>query len=496
MAKKVTAEVRVKFKDDGASTGAKKVAGAVGGMGKAIASSADGAAKAQGRLSKFSSFLKSKFVITLGDVSRAVGAAFKAIKDSADLASVTNSLRLSLGKQGQDFDTYIGTLEKVSRGTVSTADLIKSSSKALLLGIPAKEIAGLLDIARASAIATGRSVRESFDDIATGIGRSSPLILDNLGIVVKIGVANEEYAKSLGKTSSELTATETKQALLNSVLKTGKKRIEEFGESADATAIALQRGQAAMADFRIVTGKLATALITRVAGGFTVLAVVIIQVTKGIQGLRLAWNKWRGDTEDVLSLEKSIASLNKLSLSLEKTARGLLNASTAQFNDLLSTTAEKTEVANKKLGVLVEKQEAVAVAAKEAAVETENLGETIEVLGDAAEETASVNQNSLLPALQTVGEQMSANITIADNMALSFDRVSQATGRASAVQAIFAANVAAGDPTGGLSLGVTRIDLPGGGSRLVPPGTFSNISTNGGSRQAGDGAFSRPFLGA
>ncbi|KKL19957.1 hypothetical protein LCGC14_2460260, partial [marine sediment metagenome] len=230
-------------------------------MGTAVGETSDQTKKAQSGFTKFTAFLKSRFVITLGDVARGVSTIFGAIKDASDLSSQTNALKLQLARQGKDFNTYIAKLKQVSRGTVSTADLIKSSSKALLLGIPANEIVKLLDIARASAIATGQSVTSAFNDIATGIGRSSPLILDNLGIIVKIGKANDAYAKTLKKTASELTATEQKQALLNVVLEVGEERIRLFGESADKTAIALQKGQAALEDFKNVAGR-TTSLIT------------------------------------------------------------------------------------------------------------------------------------------------------------------------------------------------------------------------------------------
>ena len=52
-----------------------------------------------------------------------------------------------------------------------------------------------------------------------------------------------------------MTAAETKQALLNAVLKVGEVRITEFGEAADSTSQALQRGQAALGDFKIKAGK-------------------------------------------------------------------------------------------------------------------------------------------------------------------------------------------------------------------------------------------------
>lgn len=164
-----------------------------------------------------------------------VVAAFRGLEEAGARLGQRNALGRNLEKQGQDLDAFLEKLNEVSRGTIATADLIASSSQALLLGIPADKIAKLLEVARASAIATGTSTAKAFDDIATGIGRASPLILDNLGIVVKLEQVYKDAAVGLNKTAEEMTAVEKKTALLNSVLEVGQERIRTFGEEASKT---------------------------------------------------------------------------------------------------------------------------------------------------------------------------------------------------------------------------------------------------------------------
>lgn len=234
--------------------------------------------RVEGRFKRLGNSVKAnalKITAALG----AVTLAFRELNRSATLQGQTDALRRNLAAQGQDLDTFLSKLDAVARGTISTSKLIESSSKALLLGIPASEISGLLDIARVSAIATGTSVAQAFDDIATGIGRASPLILDNLGIVVKLGPAYEAMADSLGKSTTELTAAEQKQALLNEVLRVGAARIDTFGESQTELALRLQQANAQMENFRNNAGRLGSvlalglgAVVTRSAAGFVLLA--------------------------------------------------------------------------------------------------------------------------------------------------------------------------------------------------------------------------------
>jgi hypothetical protein len=60
--------------------------------------------------------------------------------------------------------------------------------------------------------------------------------LDNLGIVIDASSANEVYAKSIGKTTKELTKSERAQALTNAVVKQGKEEMEQAGEVALSTS--------------------------------------------------------------------------------------------------------------------------------------------------------------------------------------------------------------------------------------------------------------------
>ena len=94
----------------------------------------------------------------------------------------------------------------------------------------------LLKIAKAAnAVNPGLgTTAQMYESIATGIKRSSPLILDNLGIVVKIGEANQMYADALGITVEEMTAADKQMAILNATVEAGDRLIEQAGGSVEA----------------------------------------------------------------------------------------------------------------------------------------------------------------------------------------------------------------------------------------------------------------------
>lgn len=73
-----------------------------------------------------------------------------------------------------------------------------------------------------------------FQSLSTAAKKQSSMIADNLGIVVKQGVAYQEYAKSINKSVDALTDEEKSLAFLNELLKSGNTLIEQAGGNVDS----------------------------------------------------------------------------------------------------------------------------------------------------------------------------------------------------------------------------------------------------------------------
>ena len=82
---------------------------------------------------------------------------------------------------------------------------------------------------------------QAFNDIVTGFGRMSPMILDNLGITVDMEGATAKYAQTLGTTSAKLTDAQRKQALLNEVIESSKDLLASKSSEGDAMAASFER---------------------------------------------------------------------------------------------------------------------------------------------------------------------------------------------------------------------------------------------------------------
>ena len=166
-----------------------------------------------------------------------VYASFKTLEKAYEMSKIGSKLLIQekafanlASSVGSSSDKIIKELDRVAQGTISNSVLMEKAGTAMLLGIPADKLDDLMKIARASMKITGQTAEQAFGDIALAVGRGSKMILDNLGIILDVEKANENYAQSIGKTVEQLTDQEKKTAFLNATLEAGKKITDSVGD--------------------------------------------------------------------------------------------------------------------------------------------------------------------------------------------------------------------------------------------------------------------------
>lgn len=194
------------------------------------ADTSDGERKIRGFVEKQANVIESGFsgigkamglAATAMVVQRVAAFGMEAAKLATQNAAVETSFRDLAAGVGQSSDEILDSLRATSDGTISDYDLMLSANRAMMLGVAdtAEEMSSLLDIARRRGQAMGLTTQQAFNDIVTGLGRGSALILDNLGIVIDLEQAYESYAAQMGKTANQLTDVEKKQAMVNQVMR-------------------------------------------------------------------------------------------------------------------------------------------------------------------------------------------------------------------------------------------------------------------------------------
>lgn len=141
--------------------------------------------------------------------------------------------------------TDLNNLRKATRGLVTDLELMKVAVQAGNFGIPIKDMGNLLEFASRRAAETGQSVDYLVNSIVTGIGRKSPLILDNLGIsAVRLkeqfnGAALE--AQSVGDVAAAVGRIATEE-------------LKQMGEPVESVADDLQRLSVEFENFKAIFG--------------------------------------------------------------------------------------------------------------------------------------------------------------------------------------------------------------------------------------------------
>jgi hypothetical protein len=248
------------------------------------------------------------------------------------------------GSIGESSSAMLSSLKELTGGTISDTQLMLSANRAVMLGVSdnADEMGKLMAAAIERGRALGVSSAKAVDDIMTGIGRESALILDNLGIV---GVQNfiDDYAKSLGKATDALTGMERKQALVNAVIAQGS-----GGGVLDDAAGAFERMDASIANMQEALGKLFGPAIAAIAQ----------QLADAVDGV--------SESLDVGKLEKSFESGG----SLEGLMKAYDGAIVAMQDAAIAANGPELVEAAAKADMLMMSMEAVAGAYNDAAAAT------------------------------------------------------------------------------------------------------------------------------
>ena len=115
----------------------------------------------------------------------------------------------------------LAALREASGGVVTDTDLMLSTNKLLVgdLGLSQEQIAKLTGAAVSMSRVMGTDANDAVNDLATGILRQSPAILDNLGIYVRSEEALKKFADAHGTTVEALDAETKKSIFLTETMK-------------------------------------------------------------------------------------------------------------------------------------------------------------------------------------------------------------------------------------------------------------------------------------
>lgn len=228
-------------------------------------------------------------------LGRTIGAVFGAIAvqqvvgfamETAKLASTSEDLRRSLNnlaqKEGLNTVQLMKDLRAATGNAVSDIDLMKSATQGKFLGVDLKNMPILFQFASQRARDTGQNIDYLVESIVTGIGRKSPLILDNLGIQMRdLDAEVEKIARSTGKWTGKVDENLRSLYLQDAAVTVAKRAISESGEQSETAATKFERFAASIENLKVTIGELVSGPLADFA---EVLDIVLKRLTGTLDG--------------------------------------------------------------------------------------------------------------------------------------------------------------------------------------------------------------------
>ncbi len=137
-----------------------------------------------------------------------------------------------------DADATLAALRKGSLGMVRDAELMKSYNQAAqLVGQTfADQLPDAMGYLSKVAAATGQDMGYMMDSLVKGVGRLSPMILDNLGIQVQLSDATARAAEMFGVEEKALTKAQQQAGMMDVVLEKLAENTADMPEVAGTAA--------------------------------------------------------------------------------------------------------------------------------------------------------------------------------------------------------------------------------------------------------------------
>lgn len=300
-------------------------------------------------------------------------AAWNMASNAAQYEQSRSAFKSMVEGMGHDAAQVFQNLRTVSAGIIDNKSLTEAANRALSLGMPLERLGDLMQVARAKARDMGISTTQAFNDMALGIGRGSPMIIDNLGLMLKLGDANEAMARSLHKNVEELTSQEQKLAVLNATLEAGKEALVRHNLEVLTTKEKIEQLSATFENLRLEVGAFilkggvaiygifqgAAAAALFLSGGIFKTIAALSELSDWLGLTSGASEKWQLDAKAAFDAADELANKSQENLKTmfesSATVMSAYAASQQKSGNEAATASKKIEDLNKSLRQEVEK---------------------------------------------------------------------------------------------------------------------------------------------
>lgn len=214
----------------------------------------------------------------VGAIGAVGGAMFKLAADAAPIAGIGDAFNNLTKDMEGGSKVMLSALQDASEGMVTNTDLMKSFNLASqLVGKDfAEQLPDAMQYLGKVAAATGEDMGFMMDSLVRGVGRLSPMILDNLGIQVDLTAASEDWAKANNRTVVSMSKAEQQAALMAQVLGKLQENTADMPDVAGSAQQAFKSFGIQMKNFKDEVGLAVLPVATELMGVFSELAKKVL----------------------------------------------------------------------------------------------------------------------------------------------------------------------------------------------------------------------------
>lgn len=189
----------------------------------------------------------------IGNIGRQIG---ELAQESASLETIESSFNTMAVAAGTSGDAILGAMKAASGYAITSRAAMESYNTATqLVGQNfANQLPDAMRYLSKVAAATGQDVGFMMDSLVKGVGRLSPMILDNLGIQVNMADAYQKWADENGRTVESMTKSEQQAAIMAETLALLEQNTANMPEVFGTAGQALGSMQANFEDFKAMIG--------------------------------------------------------------------------------------------------------------------------------------------------------------------------------------------------------------------------------------------------
>lgn len=216
--------------------------------------------------------------------------------EMARLAGQTEGVERAFARAFPNNYELMNRLRSATHGTVSDLELMQRTLQATNLGVAVEQLPELFEFAAVRAQQTGESVDYLVDSIVRGIGRKSPLILDNLGI---------SAVRLKEKFGGAALASQSIADVTRAVGEIAKEEMEKMGGYVETSAQRVDRLNVAWDNFRTNLAKRIDS--SGVLQFFTDVANGMANILRGDKEIQREITQMRAQTEFASLKENQLA---------------------------------------------------------------------------------------------------------------------------------------------------------------------------------------------